>query len=93
MNAQSSILVGCENKTVWVRVMGKGSFQNSSGLKEFTKEMINRGSRDFVIDFKNCETMDSTFMGTLAGVALRLREMGQGHLHAVNLNERNTELL
>jgi len=37
--------------------------------------------------------MDSTFMGTLAGVALRLRELGQGALRALNVNERNADLL
>src|SRR5437867_13178109 len=90
---QSSILVGCTNKIVWIRVEGKGSFQNSSGMKEFAKEMVNRGHREFVVDLKNCPVMDSTFMGTLAGMALRLRELGQGRLHVVNLNERNGDLL
>jgi anti-sigma B factor antagonist len=37
--------------------------------------------------------MDSTFMGTLAGIALRLREAGSGSLQVVNVNERNYELL
>lgn len=85
--------MGTENRTVWVRVEGKGSFLNSTGLKEFAKEMVNRGFREFVVDLKSCPVMDSTFMGTLAGVALRLRELGQGHLRVVNLNERNQDLL
>ena len=93
MNAQPSILVGTANRTVWVRVEGKGSFLNSTGLKEFAKEMINRGFREFAIDLRNCTVMDSTFMGTLAGVALRLRELGQGTLRVTNLNERNSDLL
>ena len=93
MNVQPSILVGTANRTVWVRVEGKGSFLNSTGLKEFSKEMINRGFREFAIDLKNCTVMDSTFMGTLAGVALRLRELGQGSLRVTNLNERNSDLL
>lgn len=93
MTAQPSILVGTANRTVWVRVEGKGSFLNSTGLKEFAKEMVNRGYRDFAVDLKNCPLMDSTFMGTLAGVALRLRELGQGQLRVVNLNERNQDLL
>jgi anti-anti-sigma regulatory factor len=76
-----------------VRVEGKGSFLNSTGLKEFAKEMINRGFREFAIDLKNCTVMDSTFMGTLAGIALRLRELGQGNLRVTNLNERNSDLL
>ncbi len=93
MNTQSSILVGCANRVVWVRVEGKGSFLNSSGVKEFAKEMVNRGHREFVVDLRNCPAMDSTFMGTLAGIALRLREIGQGRLNVVNLNERNNDLL
>ena len=93
MTVQPSILVGTANRTVWVRVEGKGSFLNSTGLKEFAKEMINRGFREFAIDLKNCTVMDSTFMGTLAGIALRLRELGQGNLRVTNLNERNSDLL
>src|SRR6187455_1046090 len=90
---QPSILVGTSERTVLVRVEGKGSFLNSTGLKEIAKEMTNRGFREFVVDLKNCPVMDSTFMGTLAGIALRLRELGQGQLRVVRLNERNQDLL
>jgi hypothetical protein len=37
--------------------------------------------------------MDSTFMGTMAAVALRLKELGQGHLHVVHCGDRSRELL
>lgn len=93
MTAQPSILVGTANRTVLVRVEGKGSFLNSTGLKEFAKEMVNRGFREFIIDLRNCPVMDSTFMGTLAFVGLRLRDLGQGELRVTNLNERNLDLL
>lgn len=55
--------------------------------------MIQRGSRDFVIDLADCELMDSTFMGTMAGIALRLREMGSGNLFVLHSNARNQQLL
>lgn len=93
MSIPSSILVGTTNKIVWIKVEGKGSFLNSAGVKEFSKEMVNRGHREFVVDLRNCPVMDSTFMGTLAMIALRLREIGQGNLHVINLNERNHDLL
>jgi anti-anti-sigma factor len=93
VTAQPAILVGTANRTVLVRVEGKGSFLNSTGLKEFAKEMVNRGYREFVVDLKSCPVMDSTFMGTLAFVGLRLRDLGQGELRVVNLNERNRDLL
>jgi anti-anti-sigma regulatory factor len=78
---------------VWVRVEGKGSFLNSGNLKEFAQEMVNRGYREFIIDLENCAAMDSTFMGTMAGVALRLKELGHGHLHVVHCGDRSRELL
>jgi anti-sigma B factor antagonist len=93
MTAPSAILVGLDGRTVMVRVEGKGTFLNSTGLKEFAKEMTNRGHREFCVDLANCPLMDSTFMGTLAGIALRLRELGQGELRVVRLNERNRDLL
>jgi anti-anti-sigma factor len=78
---------------VWIRVEGKGTFQNSPAVKEFAKRMLDEGRRQLVVDLKNCPSMDSTFMGTLAGVAMRLREAGDGDLWVVNRNERNAELL
>lgn len=93
MIAPPSILVGVSDRTVWVRVEGKGTFLNSTGLKEFGKQMTNRGYRQFVVDLKECPVMDSTFMGTLTGISLRLRELGSGELSVVNLNDRNRDLL
>lgn len=55
--------------------------------------MVHRGYRRFVVDLNECELMDSTFMGTLAGIALRLRELGQGDLQVVRVKERNESLL
>ncbi len=93
MNPNPTILVGCNQKVVCIRVQGKGSFQNSTGIKKFANAMIDRGHRNFVVDLADCPVMDSTFMGTLTGVALRLHGIGQGELHVINPNERNTNLL
>jgi anti-anti-sigma regulatory factor len=89
----SSIQVGVRGPTVWVRVEGRGSFLNSGNLKEFAREMLDRGFREFVVDLADCAMMDSTFMGTMASVALRLKELGRGHLHVVHCGNRSQELL
>jgi anti-anti-sigma regulatory factor len=89
----SSIQVGVNGPVVWVRVAGRGSFLESGTLKEFGREMVNRGYREFIFDLEECAMMDSTFMGTMAGMALRLRELGQGHLRVIHCGERSRELL
>jgi anti-sigma B factor antagonist len=88
----SSIQVGFDEHMVWVRVAGRGSFQNSTPLKEFVKEMLARGYRRFTVDLQECPVMDSTFMGTLAGIALKL-QTGDGIVRVIRLNERNHSLL
>ena len=90
---ESSIQVGVCGPAVWVRVEGKGSFLNSGNFKQFAREMVDRGYREFVVDLVDCMMMDSTFMGTMAGLALRLKELGQGHLRVVHCGERSRQLL
>jgi anti-sigma B factor antagonist len=90
---ESSIQVGVSGPAVWVRVEGKGSFLNSGNFKQFAREMVDRGYREFVVDLVDCVMMDSTFMGTMAGLALRLKELGQGHLRVVHCGERSRQSL
>src|SRR6478736_4162074 len=93
VTVDSSIQVGVRGPAVWVKVEGKGSFLNSGNLKEFSREMLDRGYREFVVDLADCAMMDSTFMGTMASVALRLKELGRGHLHIVHCGNRSPQLL
>ncbi len=60
----------------WIRCEGKGSFLNSPAVKEFGESRIKRGELCLVVDLEVCTGMDSTFMGTLAGLANRLTERG-----------------
>src|SRR5260221_7749690 len=91
MKPGSEILVSCADRIVWVRLEGNGSSTNSTALRDFAKEMIHRGAREFIVDLCNCPVMDSTFMGTLAGISLWLGGLGEGCLSFVNPNERNAE--
>ncbi len=93
MTQKSTILAGLYDHFVWLRVSGRGTFQTSAGMKEYARRMIQRGHRAFVIDLAECELMDSTFMGTMAGIALRLRELGSGSLSVLHPNPRNRMLL
>lgn len=70
---------------------GRGSFQNSTGLKEVAAELTRRGHREFVVDLKDCELMDSTFMGTLAGIAFKLSP--DGNLRVIGANDRCRSVL
>lgn len=74
--------------TVWLRVEGNGTFQNSSMIRIFTEQMFEEGHRSFAFDLHECEMMDSTFLGTLTGLALRLREDPRGRVGFARVNAK-----
>jgi anti-anti-sigma regulatory factor len=74
--------------TVWLRVEGNGTFQNSALLRVYTEQMFEEGHRSFAFDLHECEMMDSTFLGTLTGLALRLREDPRGRVGFARVNAK-----
>jgi anti-sigma B factor antagonist len=93
MSRESKILVSRADRVVWIRVEGNGLSTECTALKDFAREMIHRGARQFIVDLRDCQAMDSTFIGTLVGISLWLRELGDGFFYVVNLNQRNAESL
>jgi len=87
-------LVDAYADPVVVRIEGRASFMNSGGLKDFFAELVKQGKRRFVVDFRLCASMDSTFLGVLAGAALELRRQSPpGSLTLTRVGERNLELI
>lgn len=87
-------LVDAYSDPVVVRIEGRACLQNSSCLRDFIAEMLRRGKTRFVIDFQHCTSMDSTFLGVLAGAALELRKTTQaGSLVLSRVGQRNLELI
>ena len=95
MNEPSKgISVGCTENRVYVRVVGRGTFQNSQPLRLFALQKADQGQREFVVDLGDCQGMDSTFLGVLAGIGLRLWQNGNpAAIHIVNISPRNLDLL
>ncbi|MEJ0000105.1 MAG: STAS domain-containing protein [Verrucomicrobiota bacterium] len=77
----------------FVKVVGRGSFQNSGCFKAFYQQLLKDGVTRFVIDLGACTYLDSTFLGILLGLGLKLREAGNGLLSILNASSRNLELL
>lgn len=87
-------LVDAYSDPVVVRIDGRACFQNSACLRDFISEMIRQGKSRFVLDFQHCASMDSTFLGVLAGAALEIRKANpQGSLVLSRVGQRNLELI
>lgn len=93
MISDNPISVGIFDGFSWIRCEGKGSFRNSPLLKEFADRRIALGERLLVVDLGSCSGMDSTFMGTLAGIAARLSGHDGAALQIADVDQRNRRSL
>lgn len=83
-------LVKIEGDTAYMAVVGRASYLNCRHAGEFLDLALARKCRFVRIDFSKCAGMDSTFMGMMAGVALKL---GGGAVSLFNIEGRNLELI
>lgn len=79
-----------------VRVSGRGSFANSVEFKQLADHLADkRGGHDYriIVDLDSTITLDSTFMGALAGVGLRHKRDTGLPMILCNVNDQCCRLL
>ncbi len=92
--AKPAVLVNAYTDPVLVRIEGRASFLNAGALRDFFAELERTGKSRCAVDFAACASMDSTFLGILAGAALALRRRDPaGGLTLLRLGPRNLELV
>lgn len=89
-----AVLGGLSGDTAVVRVAGRGSFKTSPAMKQFALQAIDeKACSRLIFDMADCVSMDSTFMGVVAGVALRSRKSGAASVLMINLTAKTLGLL
>jgi len=94
-SAKMQVMVG--EQFACIRIIGRANFTSSVDFKTLIDELRQKGCICFVLDLSECALMDSTFLGVLAGLGLKLSSgNGDRDRHGVELfnpNPRITELL
>ena len=93
MEKEESILVGKCDNIVILRIYGKGDFINSQYVKDYIYNLLESENPEIIIDLSQCSTMDSTFMGTLAGISSKLMQKKLHKLILLNMNSHIEALL
>jgi anti-sigma B factor antagonist len=95
----TALALAVDQQTAFVKVCGRANYNTSTDFKNAINDLHARGLEHFVLDLGDCATMDSTFLGVLAGLALRQADhkpQGDGKaldLELLNPNERVADLL
>jgi anti-anti-sigma factor len=93
----AKMMVLVEENTACVKISGRANFGSSIDFKTLVHELHQNGCGNFMIDLSDCALMDSTFLGVLAGFALKMSgtngDKAKGHVELLNPNSRITDLL
>jgi len=91
---EPQFLVNPYDDPVIVKICGKASFLNSAPVKELFDKMVEQGKSRYIIDFEKCSGMDSTFLGILAGLGIKMiNSEPKGSVVLCRLGPRNLELI
>jgi anti-anti-sigma regulatory factor len=91
--APDCIKVAVLGDSALVVVGGKATFRSGEALRRFARKAIAQGCDRFIFDMCQCVNMDSTFMGVVAGVAMRLDTELGGKVFIINLSAKTRSLL
>lgn len=91
---KAAFLVDAESEPAIIAISGRASFTNSAPLRDFFDHLTKAGRRHFVLDFADCISMDSTFLGIIAGAALKLQRLNPpGSMILCRLGEKKLEMV
>ncbi|MFO1499052.1 MAG: STAS domain-containing protein [Verrucomicrobiota bacterium] len=66
-----TLMVAVTERAAIVKISGRANFTTSVCFKRLVSELRQRGLAGLVLDLTDCLMMDSTFLGVLAGTAVR----------------------
>jgi anti-anti-sigma factor len=93
----AKLLIWVGEQSACIRIAGRANFLSSVDFQAVVKELLARGCRCVALDLSQCVLMDSTFLGVLAGLGVKLNSgNGDQRPHGIELfnpSERITELL
>ncbi len=93
--APAKILVNVGDRDVRLRITGRANFGCGPDFKHLTTGLLEKGYRRFVIEMSECVLMDSTFLGLLCGLALKVRngDSGEAGVELLNPSPRVADIL
>ncbi|MDD5644486.1 MAG: STAS domain-containing protein [bacterium] len=80
-------------KQLIIKILGRGSFKSSKDIRDYIFEKLEKEADECFIDLKECISMDSTFMGMLAGLNFSLKNTRNKNIYFSNITNPTRELL
>jgi len=79
--------------TAYVKIHGKGTFKLAPDFKNFVEQEIKKNMRGILVDLYSCETLDSTFIGTITSLTIKYRNENNRRIRLFNVSKHIRSIL
>lgn len=81
---EDKFLVGEYEDKIFVQFIGNATMKNSKTIEELFDNIFAGEKKEIIIDFKDCNYMDSTMLGFLAKTAIKLKKVWNKQMFEFN---------
>lgn len=81
---EDKFLVGEYEDKVFVQFVGNATMKNSKTLEDLFDNIFSGEKKEIIIDFRDCNYMDSTMLGFLAKTAIKLKKLWNKQIFEFN---------
>ena len=89
----NQILVAEFEQTSYIRLIGRITFKYAPDFRQFILEQFDKNQHGVLIDFSDCETIDSTFIGIITSLTLKSKKENRKFIKILNVNEHIKRIL
>lgn len=77
-------LFGELDNKVFIKFVGNATMKNSKTLEDLFDKIFEGEEKEIIIDFKECNYMDSTMLGFIAKIAIKLKKTWNKYIYEIN---------
>ena len=77
-------LVGQLDEKVFIKFIGNSTMKNSKTLEELFTKLLAEEPKEIILDFEECNYMDSTMLGFIAKMAIQIKKTWNRHIFEIN---------
>ncbi len=90
---QNLIQVAVDETASYVKLSGRATFTLAPDFKNFVVLQLEKNKQNVFVDLKECESMDSTFVGVITSLTIKYSNDDNAHLILFNASEHLIKIL
>lgn len=77
-------LVGQLDEKMFIKFIGNSTMKNSKTLEELFTKLLSEEPKEIILDFEECNYMDSTMLGFIAKMAIQIKKAWNRQIFEIN---------